>query len=121
VDVSDREPRFWLILRHVVPDPLEAQFVKRSRALACELDFDTSRSYWSWVSNVRSRVVHGDEGRLVAPAGWDEGAGDPPRDLARIAQALDVLQKAVRRAIEDEAFRLVFLSDEAMRARLPLD
>jgi hypothetical protein len=102
-------------------EPVAAQFVKRSQALATELGIETSRSYWTWVYEVRSRVVHGDEGRLVVPAGWDETAGDPPRDVARIAQAQDVLRSAVRRAIEDEEFRLVFADDALIREQFPLE
>jgi hypothetical protein len=54
-------------------------------------------------------------------AGWDETAGDPPRDVARIAQAQDVLRSAVRRAIDDEEFRLVFADDALIRQQFPLE
>jgi hypothetical protein len=102
-------------------EPIAAQFVKRSQALATELGVETSRSYWSWVYDVRSKAVHGAEARLVVPAGWDETDGDPPRDVARVAQAQDVLRSALRKAIEDEAFRAVFENEESIRARFPLE
>ena len=64
---------------------------------------------------------HGAEAKLVVPAGWDETPGDPPTDVAKIAKAQDVLRKAIRKAIEDEAFRAVFESEESIRARWPLE
>jgi hypothetical protein len=51
-------------------EPIAAQFVKRSQALATELDVQTSRSYWNWIYDVRSKAVHGPEAHLVVPAGW---------------------------------------------------
>jgi hypothetical protein len=102
-------------------EPIAAQFVKRSHAVAWELGVETSRSYWSWVYDIRSKAVHGAEARLVVPAGWDETQGDPPRDVARVAQAQDVLRSALRKAIEDDAFRAVFENVESIRARWPLD
>jgi Apea-like HEPN len=102
-------------------EPIAAQFVKRSQALATELDIQTSRSYWNWVYDVRSKAVHGAEAHLVVPAGWDETEGDPPRDVARIARAQDVLRLVLRKAIEDEAFRAVFENEESIRRRFPLE
>lgn len=100
---------------------IAAQFVKRSQALSGELGIETSRSYWSWVYNARSQVVHGAESRLVAPIGWDESDTDPPPDVEKVAKAQDVLRKTIRKAIEDAEFRSVFESDEAIRVRWPLE
>ncbi len=102
-------------------EPIAAQFVKRSQALASDLGVETSRSYWSWVYDVRSKAVHGAEAKLVVPAGWDETEGDPPRDVARVAQALEVLRSAIRKATEEEEFRVLFATDDSIRARWPLD
>lgn len=102
-------------------EPVAAQFVKRSQALSAELGIETSRNYWNWVYDVRSHIVHGTEDRLLVPSGWDETPGEPPRDVARVSQAQDVLRRAVRRAIEDEEFRAVFTIDDAIRRRFPLD
>jgi hypothetical protein len=98
-------------------EAIVAQFVRRSQALASVLEIDTSRTYWSWVYEVRSRAVHGDESKLVAPAGWAETTDNPPPDVARIAKAQEVLRKAIRKAIEAEEFRAVFESEERIRAR----
>jgi hypothetical protein len=102
-------------------EPITSQFVKRSQALAAELDRETSRSYWTWVYDARSRAVHGAEAHLVVPAGWDETEDDPPRDVARVARAQDVLRLALRKAVEDEEFRAVFETEESIRERFPLD
>jgi hypothetical protein len=101
-------------------EPATAQFTSRAKALADELGFETSKSYWNWVYDVRSRIVHGAEGQLVAPAGWDETDAEPPQDVAKIAKAQDVLRGAIRRAIEDADFRAAFASDESVRLRWPL-
>jgi hypothetical protein len=98
-----------------------AQFVKRSQRLAAEVGVDTSRSYWDWVYDVRSKAVHGAEAKLVVPAGWDQTPSDPPHDVARVARAQDVLRLALQKAIEDEAFRAVFESEASIRAQFPLD
>jgi hypothetical protein len=66
-------------------ESIAAQFVKRSHALATELAIETSRSYWSWAYDVRSKAATGAEAQLVVPAGWDETAGDPPPDVVQIA------------------------------------
>jgi len=55
------------------------------------------------------------------PAGCDETPGDPPRDVARVAQAQDVLRLALRKPIDDEVFRSVFESQESIRERFPLE
>jgi hypothetical protein len=102
-------------------EPIAAQFVKRSQAVAGELGIETSRSYWNWIYDVRSRAVHGAEAKLVVPAGWDETPGDPPADVAKIARAQDVLRKTIRRALEEEEFRIVFESEESIRGRWPLE
>jgi hypothetical protein len=102
-------------------EPIAAQFVKRSQALARDLGTETSRSYWSWLYDVRSKAAHGAESTLVVPSGWDETPGDPPADVAKIARAQDVLRKAIRKTIEDEDFRGVFESEESIRARFPLE
>jgi hypothetical protein len=112
---------FEALLNTGEDEPIAAQFVKRSHALAAGLGIETSRSYWTWVYDVRSKAVHGAEGRLLVPAGWEETAGDPPRDVARLAQAQEVLRLALRNAIEDEQFRRVFESEESIRDRFPLD
>jgi hypothetical protein len=102
-------------------EPVTAQFVKRSKLVADEFNIETSRTYWDWVYDARSTVVHGAESKLVAPVGWDETEGDPPRDVAKIAKAQDVLRAAIRKAIQDEEFRSSFESGEALRARFPLN
>ena len=102
-------------------EPVTAQFVKRSKVLADELGIDTSRTYWSWVYDIRSKAAHGAESTLIAPAGWDETSDDPPADVAKIAKAQDVLRLAIRRALEDEEFRAVFDTEESIRGRFPLD
>jgi hypothetical protein len=101
-------------------EPITSQFVKRSPQLANELGYETSKSYWNWVYEARSRAVHGAGDRLVVPAGWAETAGDTPKDVARVATAQDVLRSAIRRAIEDEQFRTIFETDEGIRVRWPL-
>jgi Apea-like HEPN len=100
---------------------ITAQFVKRSKQLADELGIDgTSHTYWTWIYTARSKVVHGAEVKLVAPEGWYEGHEEPPADVKKIAKAQDVLRAAVRRAIEEDDFRAVFDSNEAIAARWPL-
>lgn len=100
---------------------ITAQFVKRSKQIADELGIDgTSHTYWTWIYNARSKVVHGAEVELVAPDGWYENDEDPPDDVKKIAKAQDVLRAAVRRAIEDDGFRAVFESNDAITARWPL-
>jgi Apea-like HEPN len=102
-------------------EKITQQFVKRSKQLADELGIDgTSNRYWNWVYSKRSEVVHGAESTLVAPAGWYEREDEPPADVKKIAKAQDVLRAAVRKAIEDEQFRAVFESNEAIAARWPL-
>jgi hypothetical protein len=102
-------------------EPITAQFVKRSQAVANELGIETSRTYWGWVYDARSRAVHGAESRLIAPAGWDETLDDPSADVAKIAKAQDVLRLTIRRALEDEEFRAVFESADSIRVRFPLE
>lgn len=100
---------------------ITAQFVKRSKQLADELGIDgTSHTYWTWIYNARSKVVHGAEAELVAPEGWYEGDEEPPADVKKIAKAQDVLRATARRAIEDDDFRAVFESKDAIAARWPL-
>src|SRR4051794_35478747 len=100
---------------------ITAQFVKRSKQLADELGIDgTSHTYWTWIYNARSKVVHGTEVELVAPEGWYENDEEPPADVRKIARAQDVLRAVGRRAIEEDDFRAVFDSKEAIAARWPL-
>lgn len=100
---------------------ITAQFVKRSKQLADELGIDgTSHTYWTWIYNARSKVVHGAEVQLIAPEGWYESSEEPPDDVKKIAKAQDVLRAAARRAIEDSDFRVVFESSDAITARWPL-
>lgn len=95
--------------------------MKRSKQLADELGIDgTSHTYWTWIYNARSKVVHGAEVQLVAPEGWYESSEEPPDDVKKIAKAQDVLRAAARRAIEDSDFRVVFESSDAITARWPL-
>lgn len=95
--------------------------MKRSKQLADELGIDgTSHTYWTWIYNARSKVVHGAEAELVAPEGWYEGDEEPPADVKKIAKAQDVLRATARRAIEDDDFRAVFESKDAITARWPL-
>lgn len=101
-------------------EPTTAQFTNRSKQLADELGIETSRRYWHWVYDARSRIVHGAEGMLVAPTGWDESDADPPPDVAKIAKAQDVLRSVIRKAIEDEDFRAAFASGGTVRTRWPL-
>ena len=101
-------------------EPITAQFTRRSKQLADAFGIETSGRYWGLVYGVRSRIVHGEESRLLAPAGWDETTDDPPADVAKVANAQDMLRRAVRRAIEDEEFALVFASEEAVRNSFPL-
>jgi hypothetical protein len=102
-------------------EPITAQFIKRSKQIADELGIDdTTNTYWDWVYEARSAVVHGADGKLVAPAGWYESDEEPPADVAKIAKAQDVLRAAIRQAIEDDDFRAIFQSDDAIRARWPL-
>ncbi len=69
---------FEALLNRGEDEPIAAQFVKRSQALAAEVGVDSSRRYWSWVYDVRSTAVHGAEARLV-------GAGRLRRDPRRPA------------------------------------
>jgi len=101
-------------------EPIAAQFVKRSKQLADELGLDgTSNSYWTRLYDARSTVVHGAESKLVVPAGWHESDDEPPPDVAKVAKAQDVLRAAIKRAIENEDFRAVFQSENAIRERWP--
>jgi hypothetical protein len=103
-------------------EAITAQFVKRSRQLADELGIEgTSNTYWSWIYKKRSEVVHGAESTLVAPVGWYESDEEPPEDVIKIAKAQDAVRSAVRRAIENEKFREIFESDEAIAERWPLE
>jgi hypothetical protein len=102
-------------------EPIAAQFVKRSRQLADELEIEgTSNTYWSWIYGARSHVVHGAESKLLAPTGWAESDEEPPPDVVKIAKAQDVLRAAIRRAIEDDDYRGVFETEDAIRERWPL-
>jgi Apea-like HEPN len=103
-------------------EEITKQFVKRSRQLADELGIEgTSNTYWNWVYTKRSEAVHGAESTLVAPGGWYESDAEPPADVRKIAKAQDVLRAAIRRAIEDNEFRAVFVDDDAIAARWPLE
>ena len=102
-------------------EPVAKQFKIRSQALAAELGISTSKRYWTRLYEIRSGAVHGAPVKLLIPIGSDGTQGDPPKDFAKIAKAQDVLRAAIRRAVEDDAFRAVFENDDAIRERWPLD
>ena len=97
-----------------------SQFTTRVPALAEELGVDVANVNWAAVYAARSDASHGARVALFSPPGWS--ASDPPHpDATRlVATALDVLRAAVRKSIEDDAFRAKFASDEAVRDTWPM-
>jgi hypothetical protein len=105
------------------------QFKNRVAALAQELDFDgIDGDFCERMYDARSEWVHGAHVRLFstgleAQQAADQGAQEGPRDaeqrhaMADIARVQDVLRRAVRRCVEDEAFRTIFADDDQIRSR----
>jgi hypothetical protein len=82
----------------------------------CERIYDTRSE---WVHGARVRLFAGPaEGHADGEAG--PHSGEEADRFAEIRLMQDVLRAAVRRAVEDEDFRRVFGSDDAIRSRWPL-
>jgi hypothetical protein len=104
------------------------QFKTRVPLLAEELSIDgLSPALCEDLYDARSEWVHGTHVRLFtgrkevdAELGIGEATSEEKHTLADIARLQDVLRAAVRKALEDEAFREVFAEDDAIRERWPL-
>ena len=109
---------------------LTQQFVQRTSALADELSVaDVTEEFCSTMYDARSDGVHGSHVQLFAPPtpSTDDGETvegpetDTEREaLSEVAKLQDVLRAAVRRCIEDQTFREIFTSDDAIRKRWPV-
>lgn len=109
-------------------DGLTRQFVQRAVALADELSLEgVTEEFCSRMYDGRSDWVHGSHVRLFA-TGSETPESAPPEGpetdqewttLGEIATLQDLLRAAVRRSIEEPAFRETFASDEAIRDRWP--
>jgi hypothetical protein len=105
-----------------------AQFVGRVPAMAEELGVGRiTAELCADVYDARSEWVHGTHVRLFstgkeAELGQAGGPETPPQAdaFATIALFQDVLRAAVRRAVQDAAFRTTFEDDSAIAARWPL-
>lgn len=92
------------------------QFMTRVPALATDLCVpDVSKRLCRRMYDARSQGAHGTDIDLLKP---EARRDETVRQLARL-QA--VLRSAVRRGIEDPAFRAAFESDERVRARWPVN
>ena len=100
------------------------QFKKRAAALASELGVEGISEDWCEdIYDARSDWVHGSRVELFA--GDPQLGGGPAsptessafRDIARVQ---DLVRAAVRRAIEDEAFRSLFATEATVRKRWPV-
>lgn len=96
------------------------QFMTRAPALADAVGLDGAAIDWDAVYAARSDASHGAEVELFAPPGHSPGGEPPPEAVTLVAAAQDVLRAAVRRAIEDEDFRLLFADADAVRAAWPV-
>ena len=105
--------------------PATRQFKIRVAALAEDLNLDgITEEFCEGMYDARSDWVHGNRVELFA-GGSHGGEGGPANDeqrdaIASVARLQDVLRAAVRRAIEDPAFRDTFEADDAIRARWPI-
>jgi hypothetical protein len=108
------------------------QFKTRVPALADDLGFDgidadfckrmyAARSQWAHGAHVRLFST-GPEAEQAAEQGAQEGPEDVEQReaIADIARVQDVLRRAARRCIEDEAFRAVFADDDRIDSRWPI-
>jgi hypothetical protein len=68
----------------------------------------------------RSEWVHGAHFRLFDAGGPQDAPDDARTVLDAIAPFQDLLRLAVRRAVEDPAFREIFIDEARVRARWPL-
>jgi hypothetical protein len=108
--------------------PLTRQFVYRASALAAELGIpEIDRDFAERMYDGRSDWVHGAQVGLlhVEPKAGAEVTitpipGQMEEALGELALLQDLLRHAVRRCIEDEEFRRVFVDDDTIRARLPV-
>lgn len=96
------------------------QFTTRMPMLAAALVPGGSATDWRAVYAARSDVSHGAEVALFAAPGRTRGGTPPPAAIALVAATQDLLRAAVRRAIEDAAFRAQFADDGAVRAAWPI-
>lgn len=115
---------------------LTEQFKKRAPALAADIRVDGfSEDLAERLYDGRSDWVHGSHVQLFAgpspsaetpaeeePAEEPEGpqGSDEQSAVAEVALLQDVLRGAVRRAIEDDEFRRVFVADETIADRWPV-
>ena len=105
--------------------PATRQFKVRVAALASEVGLDgVTENFCAEMYEARSDWVHGTRVELFA-GGSHGGEGGPTdedqRDaFAAVAHLQDVLRAAVRRTIEDPAFRAIFSDRDRIRARWPV-
>ncbi len=111
---------------------LTEQFRKRAPALAADLGTDgLTEDLAEQLYDGRSDWVHGSHvqlfsgpGTAAEPQDEDEPEGPQSSDeqnaFAEVALLQDVLRAAVRRAIEDPAFRETFATDENIERRWPI-
>jgi hypothetical protein len=104
---------------------LTQQFKTRAPALAADVGIDgLGEDLAERLYDGRSDWVHGSHVQLFAgPSAGEELEGPQSSDersaLAEVALLQDVLRGAVRRAVEDAAFRQVFIADETIAERWP--
>jgi hypothetical protein len=108
------------------------QFVTRVPALAAEVGIDgVDAVFCEHIYDARSEWVHGTHVRLFATGQeaqeqQEVGAQQGPQTedqwsvFAEVARVQDVLRAAVRRCLEDAAFRAIFSDDQSIRVRWPL-
>jgi hypothetical protein len=95
-------------------DQVTRQFVDRVHALGAELDVEgTSKNFCRKMYAARSQGLHGFNIDLLTASRQEEAVQKTGRLQA-------VLRSAVRRGLEDPAFRAAFETDETVRSRWPV-
>jgi hypothetical protein len=102
-------------------DGLTRQFAQRATALADELSIDgVTEDFCAEMYDARSDWVHGAHVRLFTTRGEGPETAEQWRVLGEIAKLQDLLRAAVRRCLEEPAFREIFTSDEAISEHWPI-
>jgi hypothetical protein len=97
-------------------EQLTRQFVTRVSSIATELGVPgVTKTFCRRMYDARSQGVHGSDIDLFRPGAQRTEA------VRQVALVQTFLRAAVRRAIEDPAFRSVFEEDERIRQRWPVE
>jgi hypothetical protein len=124
--LSESQPRLVTALEALLNTnnaSVSKQFRDRVGALARELGVDgVSGRFLNRMYEFRSKAYHGDEIHLLSadPESQPEIAEQHRRMVNESALLQRVLRGAVRKAIEDAAFRQLFETDEGVRRRWPV-